>query len=188
MGKYVDTFKVFESKYQTYQDYSRGGMKWATPEELKQDAILQARQIIPASWEETPLLIKSVVDQSSDTKGIKFEISLASGDTLHLYKVGPMRGGWEVYLNRKVMRSADQAKSALMKGMSPLDRYMLALKSYDYTYAYSDSGRAYDQGTRQAAELRSLYASLSSQDKRRAYQAFSKEFKTEGDFAQFTGA
>ena len=64
MGKFVDTFKIFESKYQTYQDYSQSKMKWGSPEELKQDALLQARQIIPADWEETTSLIKSIVDQS----------------------------------------------------------------------------------------------------------------------------
>lgn len=188
MGKFVDTFKIFESKYQTYQDYSQSKMKWGSPEELKQDALLQARQIIPADWEETTSLIKSIVDQSSDTKGIKFEISLASGDTLHLYKTGPTRGDWEIYVNRKATRSAAQAKAELMKAMSPLDRYLYAVKSYDYTHAYSDSGRVYDQGVKQAAELRSLYAALSSQDKKQAYQEFERMFKTRAEFAQFTGA
>jgi hypothetical protein len=188
MGKFVDTFRVFESRYQTYQDYSQGRMKWGSPEELKQDALLKARQIIPASWEETLSQVKSAVDQSSDTKGIKIEISLASGDTLHLYKTEPMRGDWEVYLNRKAMRSDDQAKAALMKGMSPLNRYLYAIAGYDHTHAYSDSGRVYDQGVKQAAELRSLYSGLSAQDKKRAYQEFEGRFKTGSEFAQFTGA
>ena len=101
MGKHVDSFKVFETKYQTYGDYESSRMSWGSPEELKQDAILKVKRVIPKDWDQAEAEIKSIKDQSDADKGIKFQFDLKSGNTLHLFKTGTMRGGWEIYLNKK---------------------------------------------------------------------------------------
>jgi ketosteroid isomerase-like protein len=188
MGKHVDSFKVFEAKYQTYGDYESSRMKWGSPEELKQDATLTVKRVIPKSWDQAEGEIKSVTDQSDADKGIKFQFDLKSGDTLHLFKTGPMRGGWEIYLNRKAMRSPEHARDELMKAMKPLDRYLYFMPGYDSTWHYADDGRAYRAGSQQADNLKSLYAALSAGDKKKAYAAFNDRFKTETKFAEFTGA
>ena len=41
MGNHIDSFKVFEAKYQTYGDYQRSNMKWGSPEDLQVDAELK---------------------------------------------------------------------------------------------------------------------------------------------------
>jgi hypothetical protein len=188
MGKHIDSFKVFEAKYQTYGDYQRSNMKWGSPEDLQADATLVVKRIIPKDWNQAEDEIKSVTDQSDDQKGIKFQFDLKSGDVLHLFKSGAMRGGWEIYLNRKKMRSPEQARDELMKAMKPLDRYLYFMPGYDSTWQYADDGRAYRAGSQQAENLRSLYAALSAGDKKKAHEAFKDRFKTEIDFTQFTGA
>ena len=101
--KHIQTFENFLNEYQTYSDYKKGS--WGTPEDLKNDVSLSVRHLIPASWEETTKLIKSVEDQSDDEKGIKFEITLTSGDTIHGFKTGAYRSDWEWYLNKKKMKN-----------------------------------------------------------------------------------
>ncbi len=187
MNKYVDCFKVFEAKYQTYSDYEKAGSKWATPDELKKTALTIATNLLPSSNNE----VKSIEDQSHSQKGIKFEVLLKSGDKLHLYKTGRLRFGekdWEIYLNKKKMRNRAHTRDELMKSFTTLDKYLYFMNGYDSTWIYADDGRAYKAGQSQADTLRKLYQKLTNADKKKAYNEFIKKFKGNINFDQFSGA
>jgi len=185
--RYIDSFEIFESKYQTYDDYAKTSMKWGSSDDLKEDAKLIVKRIVPTDWDQAEDQIESIEDQSSD-KGIKISVTLKSGDVIHLYKIGPMRGSWEIYLNRKKQRDANAARTELMKSMKPLHQYLFALDRYDHTWHFADDGRAYRAGQSQAKELETLYKALSSSDRQIAYEKYLSKFGTTNTFKEFTGA
>lgn len=187
MGKYVDSFRVFESNYQAYADYAKTSMKWGSPSDLLQDATLMVKRIIPTEWDAADAEINSIEDQSSE-QGIKFMATLNSGDVIHLYKTGPMRGSWEIYLNRKKQRNEKEARAELMKAMKPIDQYLLLMKGYDHTWHFADDSRAYRQGQAQAKELEAAYQALSQREKQQAYDQYRSKFGTDKSLRDFTGA
>jgi len=188
MGKYVDSFKVFEAKYHTFADYANKGDKWGTPEELEKDALITAKHIIPGDWDKVEKDIKSIENQSDDNKGIKFEFKLKSGDILHLFKVGRFRGSWEIYVNKKKMKDKYDAYAELLKKLPKLEAYLISMKGFDSTYMYADDGRAYRSGSAHEKALRQLYSSLSPGDKKKAHKAFKDRHNTTQDLEEFTGA
>ena len=187
MRKYIDSFKIFESKYQTYLAYSENGSTWATPEELKRDAEIQVQHMIPKDWDDAKESIKNIVDQSSDKKGIKFEVTLESGDTIHLYKTGRFRGDWEVYFNKKKMKDKGAVRKILSARETDLDQYLQSMKGFDSTFQYTDDIRAHNRGAEHQKVLMDMYAKLSPTEKKIAFKAFDKKFKTDTSFNKFSG-
>ena len=187
MGKYIDSFKIFEAKYQTYLDYGQTGDTWATPEEVKRDAEITVQHMIPKDWDDAKESIANIVDQSSDKKGIKFEVTLHSGDIIHLYKTGRFRGDWEVYFNKKRMKDAATVRKILSARETDLDQYLLSIKGYDNTWHYADDQRAYKNGQAHQKTLSDLYSKLSSAEQKLAFKAFGKLFKTDTEFKDFSG-
>jgi len=207
MKKYIDSFKVFEAREQwkfersefkpTDVDMLRREIdkmraarsaKQKTPEDLQADATSRVLDLFPRVWKSADV-IKSVTDQSDDQNGIKFQFDMVWGDTLHLVKNENVYGKWDVYLNGKMMRSPIYGQiPELMKKIKPLDHYLFFVPSYDSTWDDSTDSKARELGNQEQDNLRSLYAKLSTGDKRKAYKAFKDKFKTEIDFTQFTGA
>jgi hypothetical protein len=151
-----------EVKYQTYQDYKREKSKWGSPEDLKEDITnvinrLTARRIG----------ITNIEDQSDDIKGIKFEITLDTGDTIHAFKVEGWRGKWELYLNRKKATEYD-ISNYLESTLSPYEQWRLAYDRFDKNYMYSDNPGADKRGREAEQELNDLYSALSPEEKAKA--------------------
>jgi len=188
MGKYVDSFQMFEAKYHTYTDYAKSGSKWGTTEELEKDALIKVKHIIPGDWDQVEKSIKSTEDQSDDKKGIKFEFKLKDGNTIHLFKTGRMRGDWEVFLNKKKMKDSATAYQTLLSKLPALEAYLISMKGFDSTYQYSDDNRAYKNGSAHEKALRQMYSKLSTSDKEKAYKSFKDRYNTTQDLNDFTGA
>lgn len=168
--KHIYSFESFlnEGIYQTYADYEKSKSVRMTPDDIKNDVIVSVKRLIPVHWKESDRYIKSVNDQSDQDKGIKFEIVLSTGDTIHGYKVGPLRSRWEWFLNKK-KKSNDEIYSELeAKIYSPFDRWKRQYDMLDKTYMYADDNRAYKLGGEHAKLVKNLYDKLSTVDKNKA--------------------
>ena len=187
MGKYVDSFKIFEAKYHTYADYMQDGDEWGTPEELKKDATILVKHMIPKDWDSSEDAIKNITDQSNDKKGIKFEFTLDSGDTITVFKVGRFRGSWEIYFNKKKVKDKAAVKKILSERMTDLDQYLHSMKGYDFTHQYADDARSRRSGEAHQKTLTQLYSKLSPSDKKKAYDKYKEIFKIDTKFNNFSG-
>jgi hypothetical protein len=160
------SFSNFISEYQTYGDYQK--KPWGSPEDLKNDVIISVKRLLPIDLNQADSYIKTVSDQSDDKKGIKFEIVLKTGDTIHAFKLGSFRSHWEWYLNKKKM-SSDQIYSHLEDKMyKPFDRWKRQYDSRDTTYMYADDSSSYRSGLNHEKFIQDLYNKLSSIDKKKA--------------------
>lgn len=169
--KYVMTFE----KYQTYSDYKSGRGMWGSPEDLKADAILALKRVLPTFDEKW---IDSVEDQSVEDKGIKFEFKVGN-DIIHMLKVGNWRGQWEFYLNKKKMDSNEIQDALEKKHMSELDQFMKYAGSYDFYADYIDNGRQYNDALASNAEIKRMFDKLGSSDKKKAVKELLKKFKND---------
>lgn len=170
--KHIQTFEKFmnEGMYQTYADYQKKHpkMKFGSADDMKKDVTLSVKHLIPLSWAESEKYIKKIEDQSDDEKGIKFEITLKSGDTIHAYKVGPWTMQWEWYLNKK-KNDKDGIYGYLEdKIYSPFEKWKRHYNSMDKHYMYSDDNRAYQSGAAHEKYVKDLYNKLSASDKKKA--------------------
>lgn len=164
-NKYVMTFEA----YQTYSKY--GNASWATPSEMLNDATITVMHALPTfdkKW------LANADEQSDDNKGIKFEFNLMTGDTIHAIKVGAVRGQWELYLNKKKMKSEDIKKILIDKTMTDLEQWEAAWRAHDQYYNYSDSNDVYKSGSAAEKSIIVLYNKLSSSDKKKAYKIYSE--------------
>ena len=164
--RHIKTFSSFVNEYQTYSDYKNS--KWGNPDDLKQDAIVAARHVIPVDSKETDSYIKNVVDQSDDKKGIKFEIVLTTGDVLHAFKVGRFTQHWEWYINKKRSSEGEIYDQLEEKIYKPYDRWQRQYDMQDKYYMYADDSRSYKAGSSHEKIIKGLYDKLSTADKKRA--------------------
>lgn len=168
----MKTFEQFILEYQKYSDYQKG---WGTPEDIKNDVILSVKHLIPKDFKSSEEEIVSVEDQSDEQKGIKFEIKLKSGDTIHAYKIGKFRMQWEWYLNKKKL-SDKEIKNILEEKMyTPFERWKRHYDMRDETYMYSDDHRAYTSGRSHEEMLQKMYDKLSTSDKKKADDYMTKK-------------
>jgi hypothetical protein len=167
--KHLHTFEGFiTEKYQTYPEYQKRGFKFGSPQDLLDDVTISVKHLLPVEWTKAPEFIKSIEDQSDDTKGIKFQINLKSGDTIHAYKVGPMRMNWEWYLNKKKLNSHDIYQSLEATIYSPYDRWKRQYDMSDHTAQYSDDPRVWRESSAHDKAVQDLYSKLSASDKKKA--------------------
>lgn len=186
--KNLDQF-ISEKRYVTKSD-----IKWnkKVEEFVKRDLSYAIRHALPYSWEESEQHIKSIEDKSIEDKGIKYEVTLKNNKVVTAYKTGKFAGDWEFYLDgKKAGRRGTRQELAnlLYKDISDLDRYLLALRSYDWNYMYSDDHRAYKRGSNSSDSLVELYSKLTGREKRIAYAEFIKRAPKEHhvDFKEFGG-
>lgn len=170
--KHIQTFERFLNEYQTYDKYKKGS--WGTPEDLKNDVTLSAKHLIPVLWKDTDKYIKSVEDQSDETKGIKFVIELSTNDTITGYKVGSYRSDWEWFLNNKKLSAGDIVNALEEKMYKPFERWQRHHDMSDKSYSYSDDPRSYKSGTSHDTFIQELYNKLSAADKKKADEYASK--------------
>lgn len=157
--KYIKTFEA----YQSYTDYQNPEKTWGTPQDLKEDAILALKRLLPTFDEKW---INKVTDQSTD-QGIKFEFKIGR-DTVHMYKVGNFRGQWEFYLNKKKTDSTKLKDYLESKYLKDLDKFLKYAPSYDHTAAYIDDGGSYKKSTNTNKFILNLFDNLSSGDQKKA--------------------
>lgn len=179
MNKIVMTFEA----YQTYNDYGKNAIQM--PNELEKDVTLRVKHLTPTfddKW------ISSIEDSSDEKKGIKFEIKISTGDILHAFKIGKFLGNWEWYLNKK-KKSENEIKQYFMEtAISPLERWTLNFKGFDSTYHFADDSRSYNSGLAHERKIISIYDSLTSSDKRKAYKIYTESGRSDiKPFAEFKG-
>tara|TARA_B110000090_G_scaffold152958_1_gene167886 strand:- start:112 stop:1050 length:939 start_codon:yes stop_codon:yes gene_type:complete len=176
--KYILTLE----KYIGYKDYEKS--KWGTPEEIEDDV----QQFVTN-------LLKPVSDQlkkveytdSSNDKGIKWEVLVNGKDVLYLYKTNTYMGQYEIYLNKKKSTEYDVQQYFINKYLSDLDKYTSSMDGYDVNYQRSDDNRAYKAGAAHSKKLSDMYSKLSSSDKKKAHAAFVKRHRTDSTFKDFLG-
>ncbi len=184
--------RVYEAKYQTYDDYAHS--QWGTPEEIKNDVTLYVRKGLPIDdWKASEKFIKSVEDQSDPKKGIKFEITLKDGNKVQAFKKGSFQQHWELYLNGKKLPQLSDSNAlywALFDKLKPLDKYLQRINGHDWYYNYADDHKSYTAGRNAGQLLRELYADLSVGEKKKAYKEYLKHVPKDlkRTFNQFDGA
>lgn len=166
--KYIMTFE----NYQTYSDYEMGRSKWGSPEELKDDAIISLKKMLPTSDEKW---IDEVEDLSNEKKGIKFQVKIGK-DLVHMFKVGSARGYWEYYLNKKKTDERKLQDHFDKTLMSPLDAFMKYARGYDFYAGYIDDGGQYQRAIANNKAITDMFNNLSSSDKKKAVKMLNKEF------------
>lgn len=165
--KNIPTFDVFvNEKYTKYRDY--GGSLQGSPEIVKGDLLGTLYHLIPVSYKDAKSKIKSVEDVSVPDKGIKFEVKLTTGDTIHAFKTSTFRGDWEWYFNKKKVSQYDLVRSMESKMFTPFENWKRHYDSFDQSYMYSDDARAYGSGSNHQKFIEDLYNSLSASDKKKA--------------------
>ena len=162
-------------KYQTYSDYKTSRSSWGSPEDLKADATLALKGVLPTFDEKW---IDSVEDQSEDDKGIKFEFKIGK-DLVHMFKVSNWRGQWEFYLNKKKMDANEIRKELEKKHMSDLDKFLKYASGYDFYAEYIDNGRQYNEALANNAEIKRMFDTLGSSDKKKAVKELLKKFNND---------
>jgi hypothetical protein len=167
--KHLMTFE----NYQKYSDYQHPRSRWGSPEELKEDAFLTLKKLMP-SFEDK--WIKSIEDVSIEDKGIKFEAKVGK-HTIHVFKVGSSRGQWEFYLNKKKIESSDLKSRLEKENMSDLELFLKYAKSYDFYYQYIDDGGKYRAAQRNNSAIEDRFNKLSRSDKKKANKELVKYFK-----------
>lgn len=184
--KHVKLYETYlNEKYVTYDD-----LNWVkSPSDIEDEIRSQIINLFTYAGISDNLDDLIFTDQSSD-KGIKWEIKIVGKgtDVIHVYKDGKMRGQYEWYLNKKKSSKYDIQQYFLNKYVSELDRYLAALKAFDYTYQYSDDSKKYKRGSEQSQNLKELYNKLSNADKKKAAAAYSKRTKKKVDYKSFQGA
>jgi len=171
----MKTVMTFE-KYTTYTDLGKG--KWGTPEEMLEDAKFVVLKVLPTRDEKW---IKNIEDQSTD-KGIKFQVTLADGDVIHMYMVSKWRmnaDSWEFYFNKKKTNTSDLTKKLEDQYMSDLEKFLKYAFSYDFYAQYIDNGGQYKRATDNNSRIESNFKALSSKDKKGAIEALSAKFSKE---------
>lgn len=166
--KYIMTFE----NYQTYDDYKKGRSRWGSPEELKDDAIISLKRMLPTFDEKW---IDVVKDQSDDKKGIKFEFKVGK-DLVHMFKVGGTRGSWEYYLNKKKTDERKLQDHFDKTLMSSIDAFMKYARGYDFYAAYIDDGGQYRRAVANNKTIEDMFGELSPSDKKKAVKMLNKEF------------
>lgn len=175
---------TFEA-YQTYDDY--GKKSFGSPEDLEADVLISVKHLIPVNFDKANSFIKSIEDQSENKKGIKFEIKLTTGDTIHAFKVGSLRGSWEWYLNKRKL-TKDQIVTILLDKMyTPYEIWQINFDNSDKTYMFSDDHRAYSKGFSQQKEVTRMYDTLSNNEKTKAYKYYVSKSQSPIDFVNFKG-
>jgi len=169
MMKYIMTFE----KYQTYSDYKQGGMRWGSPEDLKDDAILTLKRLLPTFDEKW---IDSVEDMSDDKKGIKFEIKVGK-DIIHMFKTGNYRGSWEYYLNKKKSSESKVQDHLEAANMSQVEKFLKHVAGYDFWADYIDNGGQRNDAVSNNKSIEDIFNSLSKSDKKEAVKGMQKMFK-----------
>jgi hypothetical protein len=169
--KYIMTFE----KYQTYDDYKKGRGSWGSPEELKADAILTLKKLMPSFDEKW---INSIEDVSVESKGIKFEAKVGK-NLIHMFKVGGLRGQWEFYLNKKKVSEADLEAALEKDNMSDLDLFMKKVGSFDFYADKIDNGGQWRQAKFNNSAVKKVFDKLSSSDKKKAIKLMYKKYKKE---------
>lgn len=164
--KNLQTFEEFLLEYQKYSDYGKGS--WATPDALKIDVILAVRRLIPVEWDKSEKEIKSVEDISVDDKGIKFDITLKSGDVISAFKIQHYKGSWEWYLNKKKMSNGEIYQTLEDKIYSAFDKWKRNYDMTDNTSMYSDDPSVRKRSGSHDDYVSDLYKKLSSSDKKKA--------------------
>jgi hypothetical protein len=145
---------------------------WGSPEELKDDAIISLKRMLPTFDEKW---IDSVEDQSDDKKGIKFEFKVGK-DLVHMFKVGGNRGYWEYYLNKKKTGERKLQDHFDKTLMSPIDAFMKYASSYDFYSDYIDDGGQYQRAVANNKVVKDMFDKLSKSDQKEAIKILNKQF------------
>ena len=181
--KYIKLFEAFMS----YDDLSRKG-GWGSPSDIEEDLRMTVINLMRYGNVSDRLKDIEFEDQSSD-KGVKWEIVVSGkgDDIIHAYKDDKWRGQYKWFLNKKKSSTNDIQKYFLDKYTDQLEQYIASMKAFDFHYQMAD-GAAYKKGLAHAEELRKLYDSLSSSDKKKAHLEFTKLYSSKQDFKSFKGA
>ena len=175
--KYVMTFE----KYQTYDDYKKKRSLWGSPEELKADAILTLKRLLPTFDEKW---INSIEDVSVEDKGIKFEVKVGK-NLIHMFKVGGWRGQWEFYLNKKKITSSELETTLEKDNMSDLDRFMKKFGSFDFYADMIDNSGQWRDAKFNNSAVKKLFDELSASDKKKAIKLMYKKYDKEKVDSEF---
>lgn len=176
---------TFEA-YKTYSDYVKNGKSLATPETMLRDVTISVKHLTPTFDEKW---IKEIQDQSDEKKGIKFEIKLINGDTIHAFKIGNYYNEWEWYLNKKKKSGKEIQEYLSSNLLSPYERWELNYNSFDHYYMYADDNRSYRAGAAHEIKIKELYSKLSTSDKKKAYKKYTETVGKENpiSFPEFKG-
>jgi len=167
--KYLNEF------YQSYKDYKNSKSKFGTPEDLLEDALISINPALPNGKKD----IDSISDESSD-KGIKFKIVIGK-DVVHMYKVGSYRYEWEFYLNKRKSSKYEISNYFADKLLSPYEKVLRSLLSYDFTTDYIDSGSQYKKATESNNEKIKEFNKLSKSDKNKVIKSLIKSMPNQAN-------
>jgi hypothetical protein len=180
--KIIKSFKLFENRYYTYSDFEKSSY-FKSPEDFYKDIQITLKTILNGYCE-----ISNIEDMSDPSKGIKFEVTLSTGDIIHVYKKSTFRGQYVYFLNRKPIDENNITEYFYNK-LPDLKKYILSCDAYDPNYRFTDDARVYQRGTRNRDSMISLYSGLSEEDKLKAYEYYSSLGKNEKiPFEIFKGA
>lgn len=158
---------ILTEKYQTYADYEKQGSKWGSPEEVKEDAVLSLKRLLPTFDEQW---IASIDDVSVPAKGIMFKIELSDGTLIHMVKIDRWRGQWQYYLNKKQITDRDLQKELDKQFLSPVDKFIKYVKWYDFYADYIDDGGQHRGVKKSNENIENMFNELSPKDKREAWK------------------
>ena len=71
----------------------------------------------------------------------------------------------------------EEIKAVLAEEESTLNDYMSLLNKHDFYFRMSDDSRVYDRGMAEAQKLKSIYSTLTPEDKEKAFDALSAKAK-----------
>ena len=158
-------------KYQKYSDYKSS--KWGSPEDLRQDALISVKRVLPTFDEKW---IDSIEDVSVEDKGIKFEVKVGK-NTVHMFKTDSWRGQWEFYLNKKKIDSRELKRTLEKDNLSDLEIFLKYVESYDFYSQYIDSGAQWRAAEANNKAIEKRFDELSTSDKKKAKKEIYKRFK-----------
>lgn len=179
--KYVQTFEAYIS-------YDKMGNWGSDSVEIEDDLRMTIDKLFRYGSISNHLGAFTFTDQSSD-KGIKWQIEIEGkgSDIIHAYKDGKMRGEYEWYLNKKKSSKHDIQQYFLNKYISKVEQYYTLLKNFDIDKKYHKHFKSQDEYNSQVNNLKDLYDSMSSSEKKKAHKEYIKAFKKDVEFNEFRG-
>lgn len=183
-SKYVMTYE----KYVSYDKLKNWGVH--PPSVVEDELRTQLINLFLYAGISNYLNDVNYTDQSSD-KGIKWEMEVVgpgNKDLIHAYKVDKWRGQYEWYLNKKKSSKAEIQQYFLNKYVPKTDQYKEMLNSFNPDKKSHKHFKSQDEYKASSKRLMDLYDSMSSREKKVAYQAYTTQFKSDVDFKDFKGS
>lgn len=160
---------MFE-KYLNYKD-----IKNTSPDDQAKDALNIIKKILPTFDEKW---IDNIEDQSSD-KGIKFQVELSGGDTIHMYKTSKWisnESSWDFFINKKKIKPSDLRNSLELKYLSDLDAFLKYAFSYNFESEYINNGKQHKAAVDNNTKILQSFNDLNSSDKKEAIKQLKSKF------------